>query len=316
MKIKHSYTNTNLIKPIKKYTFAFVCQKGRLEIEALFLAASLKRFLKCEYELIAIAPGPNSVFGEPSEIAIDLLKKMGVRIEYINNDLVSDLKAKHPDVKHLPRIIRSIFYSNKFLCFKPPINSDKLIYLDSDIILYEEFYGDIALSIPLNARIGGLGDCISVDGNWDKIFRLTNAKMPNIRIKNWERKNKNPTEYNYTPPHFNGGFIGVNAEYVNKFYKVWLKCYKKIISKNLVGNKLFSEQIALSIAIHKMDIPYNILNHDFPKMPFLHYFSNIDRITKKPEIYSLFVSILEEYPEIKELIQTDKTWYFNHFLNI
>lgn len=301
---KNSYTNTYKIKPIKKYAFVFVCQQGRLEQEALFLAASLKRYLKCDYELIAAIPTPESVMGYPSDITIKLLKKMGVRIERMSNELVE----KEPNLDFNTYQNKTLLFANKIFCFNIPTFADKLVFLDSDMILNEEFSGDISLSIPFNARSAGVTDSIVADGSWDKLFELVGAKMPLLRMK---RTNKEDSSDSYfSPPHFNAGFIGINTEISKAFFNTWLKCYKKILSANLIANPILTEQVALALTVHKMEIPYNILNNDCSVLAFYHYFSKAEKILKRPKVHKLFQSILEEYPEMKDLIRDNKDWEF------
>ena len=40
----------------QSFSFVFVCQAGRLEVDALLLALSLEHFVRCDYELVAALP--------------------------------------------------------------------------------------------------------------------------------------------------------------------------------------------------------------------------------------------------------------------
>ncbi|HEY6853265.1 MAG TPA: hypothetical protein VI139_03390, partial [Gemmatimonadales bacterium] len=68
-----------------RYCFAFVCQAGELEPKALLLAASLRRHLRCEHELVAAIPQPESAWGKPGAATLDALRRMGVRFAAIEN---------------------------------------------------------------------------------------------------------------------------------------------------------------------------------------------------------------------------------------
>jgi hypothetical protein len=65
---------------LRNFAFVFICQRGRLEIESLLLAASLKRFLRGEFELIAAVPTSIELLGEPRPTTLELLRRLGVRI--------------------------------------------------------------------------------------------------------------------------------------------------------------------------------------------------------------------------------------------
>ena len=43
-----------------RYCFVFVCQQGDLELKARLLAASLRHFLRCDFELVAALPTPDA----------------------------------------------------------------------------------------------------------------------------------------------------------------------------------------------------------------------------------------------------------------
>ena len=297
----HDFTDYKSIKPIKKYAFVFVCQEGNLEIQSLLLAASLKRFLKCNYELIAAVPLPAEKMGKPKDITINLLKKMGVKIVNIFNELVD--KA--------PKVTRSILVTNKIYCLKIPTSAEKLIFVDSDMLCYDDFFGDICFSIPFNARlVGGVNSTVHPNGKWGQIYDAADTKMSNLRIKKTRQKYYDP-EFSFTPPYFNSGFIAINKNLAAKLSNLWLECYKKIRSKNLIEDLFYTEQISLSVALHKMDIPYSILNIDYPDLSFCHYHF-LEQLRNNNKMRKLARSLIKDYPKIKEIIKynPDPNWKF------
>ena len=158
--IEHSYTDTNLINPVKKYAFVFVCHKGRLEVESLLMVASLKRFLRCDYELIAAIPTPESIFGEPSETTLNLLKKMGVRFEKVHNGFIEEVISKDPDIDLTDN--KTLFLVNKAYALQIETSADKIIFIDSDMIFYKEFCEDISFSMPFISTIALLLSLIEI----------------------------------------------------------------------------------------------------------------------------------------------------------
>jgi len=308
-KHKNSYTNTDLLKPVKKYSFVFVCQKGQIEIESLFLAASLKHFLKCDYELIAMVPGPESYFGKPSAITLNLLKKMGVRVEFMNNDVISKTLAKNPDTDFSIRENKLLFMSNKIYCLKIPMTGDKTIFLDSDIFFTKAFYGDICFSIPYNAlRYIGIGGYTKMDGEWDKLFKFAKVKMPNLRVKINKKKEGQP-DCLLTPPLFMAGVFGINTELLPEFSETWLELFNRFYAARPVGDIFFVEEYTLILTAHKLELPYNVLARDWDNFAIFHY-HNMDKMKSNREVVDLAKLFIEKYPEIKDMIRDNENWNF------
>src|SRR4051794_34390253 len=99
---------------VRSYAFVFVCQAGPLENKALLLAASLKRHLRVEHELIAAVPQPAERWGTLSEDTTELLRSLGVRVEPISNEIDPDYPI-----------------GNKVSCMRLAVRTDRLVFLDS-----------------------------------------------------------------------------------------------------------------------------------------------------------------------------------------
>ena len=298
----YDFTDLTLIKPVKKYAFVFVCQEGNLEIESLLLASSLKRFLKCEFELIAAVPQPTVVMGKPKEVTMNLLREMGVRIAYIHNELISkNLLHKLPK--------RILLITNKIYCLKIGTSADKLIFLDSDTLCCKQFYGDLRFSIPFNAVMVGMGGNKPYMGKWNKIYEAADVEIPLLRIR-IEGSEKNQSSFSYAPPYFNAGFVGIKAELADELSDCWMKCYKDIVSKGVTKHHLyFTEQIAMALAVHKMKIPYEILDFNWLNSYFAHYIKP-QTIKNNLKLNRLAKSLSIEHSEIKELIRDNASWQF------
>ena len=295
MSEKQDFTKLSQVEPVKKYAFVFVCQKGNLEIESLLLAASLKRFLKCDYELIAAIPHPIEIFGKPRTTTIDSLKKMGVRIVDIYNDIVP---KKNFEKRHL--------VANKYPCLRIPTDADKLIFLDSDILFYKDFFGDIRFSIPLNlVRVGFLGASM-YSGIYKEIFESMGIELPSLLIR-IEKENK----VTYTPPHFNSGFVAIKTDLAPKLSKYWSDFFKKLEAEKTLENPLHTDQIALALAVQKMNVPYEILflDRSLNNPSFFHY-SLLERLKNSVKMRELAKYLAKELPEIKELVRDHPAWQF------
>jgi len=288
------FTDLSACKPIKTYAFVFVCQKGKLEIGSLLLAASLKRFLKCEYELIAAIPTPTDLMGKPSDVTINLLEKMGVRITHIRNEIVS---KDHCKKYHL--------ITNKMYCLRIPITADKLIFVDSDILCRRDFFGDQRFSIPFNARMVAFGGTRHFEGKWYKFFEALNVRMPNIRMRV-----EGQEAINYVPPCFNSGFVSITTDLAPKLADYWFECWRTIEEKGLVAEYPYHiGQFALAVAISKMNIPYEILDRAWLYQYFFIYHKTTT-IQESREMNTLVKELVKEYPEILTLVKAIPDWQF------
>lgn len=281
------YTDLSLCKPIKKYAFVFICQEGKLEVESVFLAASLKRYLKCEHELIAAVPSPPEIMGTPRDITLELFKKMGVRIVNIHNDLASD---RGFNKLHL--------FTNKMYSLRIPISADKFIFLDSDFLCRKDFHGDLRFSIPFSARPVALPGTLKYEGLWHKFYEALNVKMPNIRIRV-----ESDERVNYISPCFNSGFVAVDSNLAHKLSDCWLMCWETINNKGLIKHRpYFLDQIALAVAIVKMDIPFEIIERNWI-YKYFHICHDASKRKDNPEVVCLMKKCTEDYPEIMELVK-------------
>ena len=118
---------------MKKYGFVFICQQGELEIKSMLLATSLKRYLRCEYELVAAIPEPATRWGSISKNTLDLIQTLGVRTAPVIN-----------------RINENYPIGNKVACLGIETQAEKIVFLDSDILCLREFAPEF--NAPFHAK--------------------------------------------------------------------------------------------------------------------------------------------------------------------
>ena len=75
-----------------KYCFIFVCQQGNLELKSMLLAASLKYYLRCDYECVAAIPQPATQWGTVSEDTLVFMHDLGVRTVPITNPIAAAIR--------------------------------------------------------------------------------------------------------------------------------------------------------------------------------------------------------------------------------
>ena len=74
--------------------------------------------------------------------------------------------------------------------------------------------------------------------------------MPKIRIRVESNRNDN---FNYIPPCFNSGFIGITTDLAPKLADCWFHCWQTINDKGLVKhNRLAKSLIEEYPEIHKL----------------------------------------------------------------
>ncbi len=290
---------TKFTKPLKisnkRYCFVFVCHKGYIEIQSVFLAASLRRFLRCDYELIAVIPTFKDIIREPEDITLTLLKEMGVQTVRIANELMSEYPP-----------IREYLVTNKLYCLKVPTQAEKLIFLDSDILLKKDFFDDPRFSLEFNAKMAGYPGTAPTAERWDMIFSAVGVEMPKLRMRvtHPEMKDKPPL---YVPPYFNAGIIAIKADLANIFSDIWIDCFKKLDKSGIMNHRRFNQdQVSLALALQKMGLTYEIMEQDISEYFFHYHTTNVALTT--PKSNKLLKSLISEYPLIKELIEIYPEW--------
>lgn len=291
----------------KSYAFTFVCQKGVLEGLSLLLASSLKRFLRCDYELIAAVPTPGGKRGDLSRTTYKLLCEMGVRIEYFDNPISGDRKGD--------------LLTNKIYCFNIPTDKEKTIFLDSDLLCLQDFVGNRRFSAPFNAA----PTFLATGKNWDQVYQavgLSNPQNTMFALFSDELQ----------PPYFNSGFVAIDTKLAPTLSQTWLNCFNQINeSKVMEDNLYFREQVSLALAVLKMGLDYDTLdkNYNFwvkahpideQALPyFLHHTWPNPPIYHQPHLIELVRSLVADYPEMRSLVAKTRWKYYlrpNWMLNI
>ncbi len=284
--------------PANSYAFVFVCQKGELEGLSLLLAASLKRFLRCPYELIAAIPGPPEKWGMPSHETLSLLEKMGVRIESIENPISGEQLGD--------------LLTNKIYCLNIPTKMDKLIFIDSDILCLREFSGDDRFSNPFNAT----PTFLATGRKWPEVYQAADCPMPQTLMKPLFSDDDQP-------PYFNSGFVAIASPLAAQLSETWLDCFHRIDQSGILKeNPYFREQKALAIAVMKLGIPYDVLDERYnfwvkarllqaENLPyFLHHTWPHPPEHNQPILKKLVRSLVDDYPGMRKFVAQSRWKYY------
>jgi hypothetical protein len=281
-----------------RYAFVFVCQAGELEIKALLLAASLKRFLRCDFELIAALPTPASIWGELTAETRELLQQLGVRIEPIVNPIDPDYKI-----------------GNKLACFDVPTRADRIVFLDSDILCLRDFGEPDCLRVPFAAKPADLRTFAAGADAWQPLYAAAGVELPHLRL---------PTTVSgeFGLAYFNSGVIFADA--ASRLGPAWIECALTILQVPAMREQRhWLDQVSLAIAVHKLGLAYSGLDErfNFPahlkpvpdELPFLCHYHWPRIIGREPLLMSLVRELAREYPAIARHMAGNAEW--NPLLN-
>ena len=288
-----------------KYAFKFVCQKGKLEAQAVLLAASLKKYLKSDHELIVAVPGGDQKicagrdqrYAPPLDLTICFLKKLGVRIAGIIND------TGNP-------------FNNPLYCLALETDAKKSVLMDSDILCMREFFHEPRFDkVSFNAKQAHK----DMLGPWGGLFEACGVRDPLIRI---------PTtvSHEYLPPYFNAGFIAIDTVHVQQYTKLAMECHDSIMAAKLLKDPFrhFIPQISLSIAMLKLKIPYEVLDdrYNYPMrycpvvaggeiVPYFCHYHTPEDILREPSgaVRALVKRLAEEHAEIPRILEHFPDYY-------
>ena len=283
----------------KKYSFIFICQRGELEIQSVLLALSLKKYLKCDYELIAAIPTMYGDIYEPGEITIKFLKKLNIRIEYFKNKYcINKTKKKIGD-----------WFSNKAYSLTIPVACEKIIFLDSDILCIRKFKHESRFfNVDFNAKQENQANV----KEWNEIYSLFKIDIPKLRVPC-------SVDRNYLPPYFNSGFFGINKSLAKELCKVWIEVFETITNNNIIKNEIRRNQASLAVAIQKMGITYEMLDnsYNFParrktinkkNIPIFAHYHDVETVFRTPVLKNLVVSFINQYEQVGKLIEKNPQW--------
>lgn len=277
------------------YCFVFVCQAGELEVKSLLLAASLRRHLRCDYELVAAIPRPEAIWGTPSAATLALLHRLEARTAAIENPI----DAGYP-------------IGNKLACLGIETAAGKVVFLDSDMLCLREFEGGRRFErSQVNVKPADLATFGSDPARWRAAYGACGLEVPAQRVC--------ATVSGETmPPYFNAGFVA--ALRASSLAAEWIACARILEGDPSVPDKRpWLDQIALPVALARLglapdylDERYNFPAHLKPLDPdnlpwFCHYhFPAVLR--REPLANNLVIELADEYPELRSAISSTPEW--------
>lgn len=277
-----------------KYCFVFVCQQGELEIKASLLAASLHRYLKCDYELVVAIPTPEEQWGKPADHTRAFLKKLGARLISIRNQI----DEKYP-------------IGNKVSCLLVESSADKIVFLDSDILMMRDFAHSPRFDITFNAKPADIASFSTAPQAWRAVYESAGVEMPATQVRT-------TFSGDLMPLYFNAGVIAVHRD--AGLGEVWLDCCRSIDQNpKVVSKRPWLDQIALPVAVTKLNLKVDLLDDSFnypahlkridrSYPPLLCHYHYLRFITSEPSCLGLVQELIREHPELSEIMAADSQW--------
>lgn len=280
----------------KNVAVVFVCQSGEWELKALLLAASLRRWCGDAIELIAAVPNPPEIWGVLSDATEQQLKELGVRQQPIANHWGTEFS-----------------HANKISCLRIQTSRQVLVFLDSDILCLGrpnfDDPGDNKIMMKLADAVAFEND---VEG-WHRIYEACGLPAPSARYPMTAT-----AEYSF--PFFNSGVMIVASSFAPRLAREWERMSGAIRSdENLPKRRLWSDQLGLAVALHKLEIKPRIMdltqNHPTHLMPLtssadvrLSHYHWPAVVHEEPRLVSEMQQYVTRFPAIRQVVESNPEW--------
>ena len=258
-----------------------VCQRGALEAKALLLAASLRKFLPAEHDIVVALPQPASLWGTPAAATLAALDRYGVRTAATVNRISPDYPI-----------------GNKIDCLAIPTKCRKIVFLDSDILLLRAIDPAALAASPI-AAVPASGTHVA-PGDWVRFYRVCGAPFPSISMRTLVSGEP-------TPPYFNSGMVAVDTALAPALADAWSECALRLLELSdlpmQVRNR-FLDQVSLPIAAAKLGKMIAPLSPDwnFPSwswdiaerpIPGFYHYRDLQKLFDERITRDVFASLIE-----------------------
>lgn len=278
-------------------TFVFVCQSGPLEAKAVLLAASVRRVSGDKYNLIAAVPQPESVFGTLSDVTLEALRSLDVKLEPITNLI---------DIEYL--------IGNKFDCLNVSSQSGGIAFLDSDIVMLRDIEAEEVSELTaskLAAVMASNTHC--KPDEWREIYKIFDLECPPFNLKTI-RSNES------SPPYFNAGFIYRSAD--TDFVSCWVDTAKTIDASEGVAQRLkrpYLDQVSLPVSAERSKIEIRSLDMkwNFPSwarkidpsaVPVFYHYQRASVLRNEKTVLSFSKEIYRNSGLVKKVLDRDDSF--------
>jgi SAM-dependent methyltransferase len=275
------------------FAFVFVCHGGELEIKSLLLAASLRATLGDAPELIAAVPRPASVWREPSSAALEMLRRLRVDVQAVENPI----GAEYP-------------IGNKLACLGVATRVRTAVVLDSDILCLREFDSDPAAATGFAAKPADKRTFPGDAEVWEPLYAAAGATLPETRIAT-------TLTCEAGPPYFNSGVVFTTQP--AQLGAAWVECARTLNPLlEARGQRHWLDQVALPVAVRRCGLDYACFDDGFnfpahlkslpENLPVFCHYHWPEVIAGEPRLRERVRELAARHAQLRDAIAADPDW--------
>lgn len=269
-------------------SICFVCQKGRLEVQSMMLAASLRGKLPQNTLVKVGIPLPERVFSEPDKRTLDFFESLSIEPVVFTNAILKDENI-YPGDHHM--------FANKIFLLKEMSNvAEQVLFIDSDHIAYAPFHTSPWGNVMISMRSANGWTHVSTMVPWQKpLFEKANIDFPNAEVA-WRDPNDSDNVI-MGFQDFATSFIAIKGNAVDAFCDKWLELFS-IANGFDMQKKFHLEELAFSAAVYGLGLHYAEFRQPFDS--FLFNYTNVYGLRENQSAQDEIASILKEFPYISQ----------------
>ena len=263
---------------------SFVCEPGRLEAQAVLLAASLRQ---AHPDLPLVAAVPRSL-PLPTAMALDALGASQVQI---SNPLADDYPIGH-----------------KIAALGAGDSSGVRVFLDSDMLCLRPLHWPTLCTHPLAAKPADLATFGS-DALWQRLYDRFGLTQPKGRVVA-------TVSQQLMHPYFNAGMVATTV--ASRLAPAWADMCRAIDAMEDVNpRRPWLDQIGLPLVASQLDLATRSLGEDWnypahmkPLLgdPCLVHYHQPVVVAREPALVSLVAGVLAKAPLVAAVLRNDPSW--------
>ncbi len=155
--------------------------------------------------------------------------------------------------------------------FRPPFDAENILMLDADVLVMRSF-DELMLRLQGKPAIAGVMAHVTPFGGsqiacWSHLFQTMGMAAPPFDwpVSGWGIMTNDPAA-KMSPPYFNTGVVLAPSHLLEQIYQPYMDALSVVRG---AMDSYFFEQIALTLALYKTQIPFDVLpvRYNFPNQP-------------------------------------------------
>jgi hypothetical protein len=148
--------------------------------------------------------------------------------------------------------------------FRPPFSAEHVLMLDADVLPIRPFDNLLERDRSLLAMMAHVSPFSNHAQEWQALFNAYGLSDPSFdfELTGWGTMFDDPSR-RFSPPYFNTGVLLARADLYERLYEPYMAALRFVKTQL---DSYFFEQIALTLAIGKMELPIEVqpLRFNFP----------------------------------------------------